>query len=270
PKSLGRCIKLMGVPVVMIRTDGAFSHEPLYNSLQQRKMKISAEMEYVLSPEEIERLSSDEINDIIAGCFSFDSFRWQQQNRVCIPEKFRADGLNRVLYKCPHCLTEGSMKGDGIHLTCENCGTKYELDEYGWLRCLTGEGKFDHVPNWFRWQRECVRKELEEGTYRLDTEVDIAMMVDMSCVYKVGSGRLIHDASGFRLTGCGGELDYVHKPLASHSVNADYYWYEIGDIISIGDSKALYFCFPKVKGDIVAKTRLAAEELYKMLDRKKA
>ena len=43
----------------------------------------------------------------------------------------------------------------------------------------------------------------------------------------------------------------------------------VGDIISIGDSKALYFCFPKEKGDIVAKTRLAAEELYKMLDRKK-
>ena len=269
PKSLGRCIKLLGVPVVMIRTDGAFSHEPLYNSLQQRKMKISAEMEYILSPEEVERLSADEINDIVAGCFSFDSFRWQQQNMVRIPEKFRADGLNRVLYKCPHCLAEGKMKGEGVLLTCESCGAEYELDEYGWLRCLTGEGKFDHVPDWFGWQRECVRKELEEGSYRLDTEVDIAMMVNMSCVYMVGSGRLVHDASGFRLTGCDGELDYVQKPLASHSVNADYYWYEIGDIISVGDSKALYFCFPKNCGDIVAKTRLAAEELYKMMERKR-
>lgn len=269
PDSLGRCIKLLGVPVVMIRTDGAFTHIPLYNNLRQRKVKISADMEYVLSPEEIEKLSSEEINAVIARCFSFDSFRWQQENRIRISEKTRAEGLNRVLYKCPRCLTEGRMKGEGTRLTCSECGAEYELDEYGFLRCLTGEGKFSHVPDWFRWQRECVRQELLDGSYRLDAEVDISMMVDMSCVYAVGSGRLTHDASGFRLTGCDGELDYVHKPLASHSVNADYYWYEIGDIISFGNSKALYFCFPKNCGDIVAKTRLAAEELYKLNSVKK-
>ena len=39
-------------------------------------------------------------------------------------------------------------------------------------------------------------------------------------------------------------------------------------MICIGDNKTLYYCFPKGAGDIVAKTRLAAEELYK-LDRKK-
>lgn len=263
PKSLGRCIKLMGVPVVMIRTDGAFSHEPLYNSLQQRKMKITAEMEYVLSPEEIERLSADEINDIVAGCFSFDSFRWQQQNMVRIPEKFRADGLNRVLYKCPHCLAEGKMKGEGVFLTCESCGAEYELDEYGWLRCLTGEGKFDHVPDWFRWQRECVRKELEDGTYLLDTDVDIAIQVNLNGVYKIGSGHLTHNIDGFHLTGADGKLDYSQSAVHSHTLYSDYYWYEIGDVIGIGDNEFSYFCFPKANVS-VTKARLATEELYKL------
>lgn len=269
PDSLGRCIKLLGVPVVMIRTYGAFSHIPLFNELRQRKVKISADMEYVLSPEEIERLSADEINAVVARCFDFDGFRWQQENRIAITEKTRAVGLGRVLYKCPHCLAEGDMKGEGTRLTCMDCGVSYELDEYGFLRCTDGEGKFDHVPDWFTWQRNCVREELLNGSYLLDTDVDIMMMVDMSCVYDVGSGHLIHDSSGFHLTGCGGELEYHHKPLASHSVNADYYWYEIGDIISFGDIKALYFCFPKNCGDVVAKTRLAAEELYKLSSAKK-
>ncbi|MBR6790800.1 MAG: 1-acyl-sn-glycerol-3-phosphate acyltransferase, partial [Oscillospiraceae bacterium] len=202
PDSLGRCIKLLGVPVVMIRTYGAFSHIPLYNELRQRKVKISADMEYVLSPDEIEKLSVDEINAVVARCFDFDSFRWQQENRIAITEKTRAVGLGRVLYKCPHCLTEGGMKGEGTRLTCTDCGASYELDEYGFLRCLSGEGKFDHVPDWFAWQRECVREELLNGSYLLDTDVDIMMMADMSCVYDVGSGRLTHDASGFHLTGC--------------------------------------------------------------------
>ena len=269
PSGLGRCIKLLGVPVVMIRTSGAFSHEPLYNSLQQRKMKISADVEYLLSPEQVEKLSADEINAVLKEAFSFDSFRWQQENHIRIPEKFRADSLNRVLYKCPHCLAEGTMKGEGIHLTCGSCGAKYELDEYGWLKCLTGEGRFDHIPDWFRWERECVRQEILDGSYLLDTDVDISVMVDMSCVYQVGSGHLTHNTDGFHLTGCDGKLDYVQKPLASYTINADYYWYEIGDVICIGNSDALYYCFPKNTGDIVAKTRLAAEELFKLSNIKK-
>ncbi|MBQ1412775.1 MAG: 1-acyl-sn-glycerol-3-phosphate acyltransferase [Clostridia bacterium] len=42
------------------------------------------------------------------------------------------------------------------------------------------------------------------------------------------------------------------------------YWYELGDMICIGNSKALYYCFPKEGGDVVAKTRLAAEEYYRL------
>ena len=88
-------------------------------------------------------------------------------------------------------------------------------------------------------------------------------MADHSAIYMVGDGRLVHDAEGFRLTGCGGELEYVQKPLASYSLYSDYYWYEIGDMICIGDKRRLYYCFPEKEG-VVAKTRLAAEELYKL------
>ena len=61
-----------------------------------------------------------------------------------------------------------------------------------------------------------------------------------------------------------GKLDYRQKPLASHSLNADYYWYEIGDMITIGNTDVQYVCFPRGAGDVVAKTRLATEELYRM------
>ncbi|MBQ5893267.1 MAG: 1-acyl-sn-glycerol-3-phosphate acyltransferase, partial [Clostridia bacterium] len=37
PDSVGKFIKHLGVPVVMIRTYGAFSRDPLYNNLQRRK-----------------------------------------------------------------------------------------------------------------------------------------------------------------------------------------------------------------------------------------
>ena len=264
PDSVGGAVRLLGVPVVMIRTYGAFARDPLYNNLQLRKVKVSATMTYLLSPEEIREKSAEEINMILAEQFDFDNFRWQQENRVKIDEPFRADGLNRVLYKCPHCLAEGRTVGRGTELRCEACGRTYELDEYGSLAAKDGEAAFDHIPDWYRWERECVRRELEEGTYRLDIPVDILMMVNMKCVYRVREGRLCHDAEGFSLEGCGGRLHYRQSPLASYSLYADYFWYEIGDMICVGDNKVLYYCFPKNGEDVVAKTRIAAEELYRM------
>lgn len=264
PESLGKCIKLLGVPVVMIRTEGAFLRDPLYNGLQVRKTNVSATMEYILSPEDIQNKSVTEINAILEKQFDFDNFKIQQEKGIKIKEKFRADGLHRVLYKCPHCQTEGKTYGKGIHLTCEACGVSYELTEYGFLKSVNDETLFNHVPDWYRWERDCVRKELEEDTYRLDIPVDICMLVNTKCIYQVGEGRLVHTTKGFHLTGCDGQIDYHLKPQASYSLYSDFYWYEIGDMISIGDDKIQYYCFPKNQDNIAAKTRLAAEELYKI------
>ena len=125
------------------------------------------------------------------------------------------------------------------------------------------EPKFTHIPDWFAWERALIKEEIENGTYKLDVPCDIAILKDSKALYMVGTGRLLHDNNGFVLDGCDGKLHYEQSPAASYSVNSDYFWYEIGDIVSIGTNECLYYCFPK-EGDIVAKTRLAAEELYKL------
>ena len=268
PESMGKCLKLLQVPVIMVRSYGAFSRDPLYNGLQVRKVRISAEMEYLLSPEEIREKTVDELNAVLKKQFSFDHFKWQQDNKVCIRESFRADHLNRVLYKCPHCQTEGRMLGKGVFLSCGNCGKRYELTEYGYMQAVEGETEFTHIPDWYRWERECVRKEILDGAYRLDIPVHISMLVNTDCLYEVGDGRLVHTSEGFRLDGCDGKLSYCQVPEASYSLYSDFYWYEIGDVISIGTTEKQFYCFPKDQGDVVAKTRLATEELYKLKKQK--
>lgn len=155
------------------------------------------------------------------------------------------------------------MKGKGTALTCGACGKVYEMDELGELHAQTGRTEFPHIPDWYRWERDCVRQELASGDYRLETGVRIGMMVDRKAIYLVGEGVLRHDRNGFVLDGCGGKLHYEQKPLASYGLYADYYWYELGDMICIGKRDCLYYCFPETDG-VVAKTRLAAEELFRL------
>ena len=245
PEKMGGLLKLLNVPVVMITTKGAFSRDPLYNGLQLRKVKVSADVKYLLSPEEINEKSVEELDAVLKDAFTFDGFKWQYENGIKITEKFRADGLERILYKC-----------------CE-CGKKYYMNDLGRLEALEGETRFPHIPDWYAWERQCVREEIETGKYLLDTDVSIGMMVDRKAIYMVGDGHLTHTENGFVLDGCDGKLHYEQKPLSSYGLYSDYFWYEIGDMICIGNKDALYYCFPKADG-VVAKTRIAAEELFKI------
>ena len=270
PDSVGGFIKMLDIPVVMITTSGAFARDPLYNNLQIRKVKISAEMKYVLSPAEIKEKSVEEINKVIFECFDLDYFKWQKDNKVKIDEPFRAEGLNRVLYKCPHCEEEGVMETRGCELYCSRCGHKYVLDEYGYLVHEGEGGKFDHVPDWYAWERAGVRAALEDGTYRLEDKVDIYMLVDTKALYRVGEGEICQTPEGIRLTGLDGKLDILQKPQASYTLNTDFNWYELGDIICLANQGRLYYCFPKTKKDIVSKARLATEESFKIFKENKA
>ena len=262
PDSLGKLVKMLDVPVVTIITYGSFHRQPLYNNLNKRKIKAKADIKYLLSKADIDNKTEAELNQIIHNAFSFDQFKWQQDNRVLIKEENRAEGLERVLYQCPHCLKEGKMHGTKSILKCEECGIEYELTEDGYLKALNGETKFNHVPDWYNWERTMVREELIADKYHLDCECDVCAMVDTYSIYSLGKGRLIHDKTGLTLFDEEQKLIYHHPWNTSYTVNADFYWYQIADTVSIGDRKGLYYCFPK--NESVTKIRLAAEELYKM------
>ena len=269
PRKLGVLMKKLGVPVVTVITQGAFARDPLYNMLQIRDVQVSAHVKCIASAEEVKEKSVAELDALLEESFSFDNFAWQRDNQISIDVPFRADGLHRILYKCPHCGGENRMEGSGIHLTCKACGQKWEMDEFGQLSACEGETVYSHIPDWYQWQRECVRKELEDGTYLLDTDVDIAVQVNLDGVCMIGPGHLTHNENGFRLTGGDGKLDYSQSALASHTLYSDYYWYEIGDVIGIGDNEFSYFCFPKAEVS-VTKARLATEELYKLKKQRRA
>lgn len=286
PGSLCKFIKMLGVPVVFVETFGAFHRDPLYNGLRLRDVKVSAKVTYIISPEDTKEKSTSEINDILNNCYSFDYFKWQKDNGIKVSEDFRTLGLERVLYKCPSCQSEGHMKGTGTEIECGSCGAVYEMDELGVMSSKNSGKKvsvpddisplnvncgeepakafrFSHIPDWYAWERECVRDEIKSGSYKLDIPVDIKILKDFNAIYEVGEGRLIHDVNGFRLTGCDGKLEYIQSVKSSYSLYSDYFWYELGDMICIGDNKVLYYCFPKSENVDVAKARLATEEMYK-------
>lgn len=264
PDKMGSLFKMLKVPVLMITSYGAFHEQPLYNALRHRKVKVSAKVKCLFTKEEIAEKSADELDAIVKEAFSFDNFRWQKENGIRVSEKTRAEGLEKLLYRCADCEAEGFMTSQGDTLTCQSCSHRFHLTEYGEIEALDGKTRFSHIPDWYRWERDTVKREVEEGSYRLSSDVELFMTVDYKSVYRVTHGSLSHTEEGFVLKNEAGDVLYEQKPLFSHGVCADFFWYEQGDVIGIGPKGRTYYCLLKDNWK-VAKMRFGAEELYKHL-----
>lgn len=265
PKSIGKFIKLLNIPVITITTHGSFFFDPLYNNLQYRKVHATANMKYILSLNDIKEKSIDEINDIINNEFNFDHFKYQQENNIIINESFRADYLHKVLYKCPHCLKEGTTIGKGTKVTCTHCNNIYELTENGYLENISGNQTiFNHIPTWNNWQRECVREEIINNTYLLDEDIDLYAVKNYKTVYEIGKAHLKQTKDELVLTDLNGKVLFTQPMKALYTLNTDFHWYQIADTICIGDENVRYYCAFKNSQNVVSKARMATEENYKL------
>ena len=272
PFSLARLCFYMKVPVVMLRMHGHHINSPFWN-LHERKVKgTEAELFPLISNEEIGKLDFQEIDRRIQDAFEYDEYKWQKEKGIQVTYKGRAEGLHKVLYKCPHCGKEYRMNSEGIYLYCEECGKRWEYTTIGELKAVEGETEFPHIPDWYEWEREEVRKEIEAGTYKFDGEVHVYMLPNTKKYIPIGNARLVHDMEGFKLTGEFENKKYEVKIPAesSYGVHIEYeYLGKYGDCVDLNTLDNTYYVYPHGRDFAVTKFSLATEELFKYYQKKK-
>ena len=270
PDALGKLVKLMGVPVVTLMHHGNYLHTPFWDHDRARKVPLHTVMKLILTEEDVKTKSVDEINAIIRKEMEYDEYKWQLDNKIEITESFRAEGLHKVLYKCPKCNAE-HMTSSGTKIRCEVCGKEWEMDTLGRLVANDGNTEFEHIPDWYEWQRECVKAEVESGEYGFEDEVDIFSLTDPMKFIHVGKGKLVHNYDGFTVSGnFGGEDFEINRPvLGMYGVHIeyDYVYVRPEDCVDISTDDDSLYCYP-TKKNVVTKLSLATEELYKLKSKK--
>ena len=272
PGVVGKLVKKNRVPVVIMLHHGHYLNAPFWNFRKHRKTPFHATMKQVLTVEDIDTMNIDEINEVIQREMYYDEYEWQKENNIRITEDFRAEGLNKVLYKCPHCHAEGKMSSQGINLFCEECGKKWELTELGELQASEGETEFSHAPDWYEWQRECVRKEILDGTYYFEDTVHVHSLPGSEFI-DLGEAKVTHDLkNGFVIEGHYNGHDYriqrAAKTLYSLHIEFDFGKLNKTDNFDVSIKNDSLYCIPSKK-DVVTKLMLATEEMYKIVNQKK-
>ena len=268
PESVGMLVKRNKVPVVAVLHRGNYLFCPFWDFRRKRDVPMHTTLTKILTPEEIENMSVDQINDRIREALTYNDYEYQQKNGILITEPYRAEGLHKVLYQCPHCHTESKMASKGAEIFCTECGKRWTLNENGTLSANDGETEFTQIPDWFDWEREQVEKQIESGEYSFSDEVEVYSMPRCWKFENLGKARLTHDIeNGFVIEGNYNGAPYrVHRhPLQINSLHVEYDWYRIkrDDCIDISTENDSFYCYFMNAENIVTKLGFATEALYR-------
>jgi len=264
PDSLGSLIKMMNKPCVVLSIKGNFVTCPQWNK-KNKGTYVEADMFPVVREDEISELSAEEIFERINKAFEYDDYRFQADNKIVIDDNNRANGLHRLLYKCPNCKSENQTDSSGCELWCNSCGKRWRQDEYGRMEALEGETEFSHIPDWSNWERECVKKEIENGTYYFEDTVRVETLPGWTRFYKHGTGKLIQTPDGTRIIcrAYGEDTEIFKKPLDLYSMHIEYDYLGRGDCVDVSTNDDSYWLY-LTKRDAVTKLSFATEEIYKL------
>ncbi len=263
--ALGKLCKHAKVPVVLFKANGNFINSPQWSKHPYRGIRQEAHISLLFTPEELETMTADEAQAKIEKAFERDEYKWQAENGYHTKCKQRADGLYRILYKCPVCGTEFKMKSEGTKLWCEACGATWEMDTLSRLHGVNTDKGFSHIPDWYNWEREEVRKEVQSGNYHFEDDVRVEEYYSTKVGFlNVGNAHVVHDENGFTFKGeVNGQPFELNKPVASmYSVHVEYNFLNRGDAFDIATEETTYFMFLKTAQNYLTKMHFATEELY--------
>ncbi len=267
PESLGALAKYLNVPLVTLICHGHHIDSPFWNLTRRDVCPTEAEMTLLYTPEQLKDATKEEVNQKILEAFQYDDYAWQKEKGILVKYPGRAEGLHKVLYKCPACGKEFSMSSSGAVLRCDACGRAWDYLETGELRAQEGETEFSHIPDWYEWERACVREEVRNGTYSSgELPVHVDTLPNAKKFIRLGNGTMIHDMNGFTVRGTDvdGDPFEMIKPVASlYSCHIEYeYLGKFGDCVDLNTLQDTWYIYPEGKDFSVTKMALATEELY--------
>jgi len=127
----GHMLKHFKIPVYQIELRGQFMIASKVCLDERLGGKCSATIRKLYTPEDLERMSNEEIETDLNNRFKHDEFEWQKEHHYLYDLKNNScKNLEDLCFMCPKCKTKFSMKSDGNRLFCTNCGNATKMNNY--------------------------------------------------------------------------------------------------------------------------------------------
>ena len=185
-------IKKLGVNLYSWKAEGAYLTFPKWRDKGDDRIgKIHASIKLLLTADEVLEKDTEEIKRITEDAILHDdelAMAGTEYKSLDI-----ARGVDKILFKCPRCLKEGTITAGEGHIRC-SCGLDVRLDSY---YRLSG-APFERINEWFEWQQESIDTENEKLTARARLG---CCKEDGFMDSEAGYGDIYLDKDTFRLSG---------------------------------------------------------------------
>lgn len=263
----GKMLKHYKVPVYYSVIKGGYLTSPKYN-LKDRLGRVEVEIDVLFTPEQLETLTAEEIENIVNKAIYHDDFAWnkEKQYHYNIGDN-GAENMETLLFWCPKCHKQHTMKGQGNSFFCTACGNGATLtDTYDLIpfdeSCVIPETQ----TKWFKMQREVIKKEVQDQTFTLTERVRLGTLPEYKALKNqatsniVGEGVLTLNRSGLTYEGTkDGENFTFHidsKNLPTYGMCTD-----LSRFYTFYKGKFMEF-YPE--NNVVEKFFLATEEIHRL------
>jgi len=165
--SIAKLIKTFKIPVVAVQINGGYLTRPRW-SKRVRRGRIDTTVTRIFTGEELGALPVDAVYHRLISAIDFDDYQWQRKHKVTFKGRRLAEGAELVLYKCPGCNEESTLRSEGNRLFCMRCGNEALLNNKLFFEPGTKDSiVYDGFDNWYDFQQESLLAEIRDPGFRI-------------------------------------------------------------------------------------------------------
>ena len=245
PVATYQFLKWLGADIYMAKNIGTYFSMPKWRKGGIRTGKTYTDIYKLFDKDQLAGLDISEIKQKTDEALLFDAYEEQEKYLIKYKNGHNIEGLENVLYICPHCKKEFTIKTrDESVIYCESCGFEEKADEYQLLKKTSDIGEeIRHPSKWNEFIYKYVKERIVQGNENeLCADVEIHMIPDGKKRFeKAGSGKLTLIPEKFILSGTiNGEEQELSIPTTSFAALP----YKPGAYIELQHRNTIYRCLP--------------------------
>lgn len=262
-------IKRSKANIVVCTTKGAYLATNRYSS-DRKKGYIGIRYSLLFTPEMLETLTEEQIYTLLLEKISYNDFAFNKVARhKYIGKNPNAFGIDKILYKCPDCQKEHTLRVENDTVVCDSCGFRVQINEYYDLILQKGNKCPADIDQWYKWQRRCVAKEIQNADFEMTLHGSLCTL-RLDKLRKAPKNRKVLSVGQARITKQG--LSFTGM-LDGQTVNFDFPAISIYSMtfsskgfLEFYHNNDYYMLIPDKADHCLIKWTLAAEEIHNLYD----
>lgn len=204
PAATAKTLKWFDADIYVGKVSGTYLANPKWAKVK-RMGKTTFDVYKLISAKDFANLSGEEAAALIEKHLGFDAYRINAEKQTVYKNGDNLEGIENVLYKCPACGEEYSMKvAGGKKLYCEKCGYTVMSDKTGILHRPDGIMPIFKLPSdWHAFIENSVYEKIKgEQIFKLETIAEIQKINDKKHRFeRVGKAVVTLDIDNFVIDG---------------------------------------------------------------------